>query len=110
MVGGAALAGAPLTGGFVSRWLLLQAVQNIDTRLPFIILLGSLGVTVGYIRALRALLQRERNARPVTEAQYWSLRFLMVLLMAGLTLGGIFPEPVLKTIGSVVQSLQLPFL
>ncbi|RME51031.1 MAG: hypothetical protein D6796_01800, partial [Caldilineae bacterium] len=108
MVGGATLAGAPLTAGFVSRWLLLQALNALDARWPVLVLLGSLGVAVGYLRGLKALLGPSLP-RPEPPRQ-WVLN----LLLGGLSLAcvgiGLFPQPVLDTIKGLVAMLRIPVL
>ncbi len=108
MVGAATLAGAPFTAGFVSRWLLLRPLAALDPRWAVILLLGSLGITIGYLRGLRALVEPlpnkpapRRHLRPqvVTPA--------LVTLCLGI---GLFPRPVLALIQSIIATVNIPIL
>lgn len=56
LIGGLTLAGAPLTIGFAPRWQLLQLMVEVDPRWPALLTLASLGVAIGYLRALYTLL------------------------------------------------------
>jgi len=108
MVGGLTLVGAPFTAGFVSRWLLLQSLAEVDNRWPFIILLGSLGVAAGYIRALQAMLQKGPSMPPAS--QNWGLNALVLALIILCLGGGLFPQVALDKINSLVQILGIPIL
>lgn len=108
MVGGATLAGAPLTAGFISRWLLLQALVEVDSRWPVIIALGGLGVATGFVRALRRLLAPAPPAPPPERA--WLPNALIAGLSA-LCLGiGLFPQPVLDTVKTLARAMHIPVL
>lgn len=104
MVGGLTLAGAPFTIGFVARWLLLQSAVNINAQWPLLILLGGIGVAVGYIRGLQAMV------KPISEmetlaVQIWPLNAIigsLVLISLGLSL---FPNFFLDMASALVQSL-----
>jgi multicomponent Na+:H+ antiporter subunit D len=101
MVGGLTLAGAPFTAGFVSHWLLFEQLGQVDSRWPFLLLLGSLGVVIGYIRGLRVLV----DTPPLlpTQPQRWILN-IMVSALALLCLGlGFFPQTVLNIIRQLTE-------
>lgn len=103
IAGGLTLAGAPFTAGFVARWLLLQSLASIDPRWPLLILLGSLGVAIGYIRGLSSLID---PAPPrIAYPQQWGLNLIisgLVLFCLGL---GFFPQLVLETVRELARSI-----
>lgn len=106
IVGGLTLAGVPFTIGFVSRWLLLEAVAGVDARWPVIILVSSLGVVLGYLRGLNILLKEP----PLTTAPTprWGLNLLisgLIILSIGI---GLFPQRVLQIVNALSQSLNIP--
>lgn len=108
VIGGATIAGAPFTAGFISRWLLLQPLSNINPWWPPIILLGSLGVTVGYIKGLHALID---TTPPVpAPRQKWLLNLLIAALVVLCVGIGLFPQPVLQITRTLAQSLNIPVL
>jgi formate hydrogenlyase subunit 3/multisubunit Na+/H+ antiporter MnhD subunit len=93
VVGGLTLAGAPFTAGFISRWFLLQGVASMGGQWPLLILLSSLGVAIGYIRGLGALI--ETPVVMVTVPQKWAMT-VMILSLIALCVGlGLFPQSVL---------------
>lgn len=59
MLGGLTLAGAPLLAGFPTRWQLLRSLAEVDGTLPLFLVVGGLGVTLGYLRGLRAALSSD---------------------------------------------------
>jgi len=106
LVGGLTLVGTPFTAGFVSQWMLLQLLAEVDSRWPVIILLGSLGVAIGYIKALRPMLQK---GPPVPSApQNWGFNALIVFLTILCLGGGLFPQLALNKITQLAQLLGLP--
>jgi formate hydrogenlyase subunit 3/multisubunit Na+/H+ antiporter MnhD subunit len=108
MIGGATLAGAPFTAGFVSRWLLLQPLAEMHAVWPLLVFLGGLGVTTGYIRGLRALLDKKHL--PHVLAEKWGLNLLIVTL-AALCVGlGLFPQAILQTVKELALSMHIPIL
>ncbi|MER2598376.1 MAG: proton-conducting transporter membrane subunit [Caldilineales bacterium] len=61
LIGLLSLAGMPLTAGFAGQWALLQALGSQDWLQAVVVLAGALGLIVGLIRALSALLGPLRN-------------------------------------------------
>lgn len=107
MVGGATLAGAPLTVGFIPHWFLLKSTAAIDIRLPMIILLGSIGVSTGYLRGLWHAL---RPASPGTEFSgggYWVSKAIIIAEIALITAIGVFPQPILMWLTEISSNLGL---
>ena len=106
MVGGLTLAGAPFTVGFVARWLLLQSAVNVDAQWPLLILLGGIGVAVGYIRGLQAMV-KPLSEEETAAVQIWPLNVLiggLVVISLGLSL---FPNFFLDMASALAQSLSL---
>jgi formate hydrogenlyase subunit 3/multisubunit Na+/H+ antiporter MnhD subunit len=61
MIGGFALAGMPLTAGFAPYWQLLQSLADMNAFWPVLLILGGLGVTVGFLRGFWASLVPRKN-------------------------------------------------
>ncbi len=101
MVGGAALAGAPLTGGFVSHWFLLKTAAGIDIRLPMVVLLGSIGVTTGYLRGLWYLLRPAVAGANFPTGRYWVTFGIIVAGCIAIIAIGIFPQSLLNWIADI---------
>ena len=99
MVAGATLAGAPLTGGFVAHWFLLKSTAGIDLRLPVVILLGSIGVTTGYLRGLWYLLQPAPAGTGFPTGRYWVTSAIIFAGSIAIIAAGIFPQSLLQWVG-----------
>ena len=56
LLGLLSLAGLPLTAGFAGQWALMQVLGSRDWLQAVVILAGALGLTIGVMRSLRALL------------------------------------------------------
>ena len=104
--GGLTLAGLPFTAGFVSRWMLIQSLNALNSNgLIIIILLGSLGVAVGYTRGLHALAQEAPLSR-LTRPQLWGLNLLILgLILLSLWLG-LFPQFIVDLTYELGQSIR----
>ncbi|MBC8448944.1 MAG: hypothetical protein H8D78_14455 [Chloroflexi bacterium] len=85
LAGGLALAGFPLTVGFPGHWTLLQYLGQQTPRAAIILLLGAVGVIVGYLRGLRALLgplhDREVEREPRLASGLVAVLLLLCLLL-----------------------------
>ncbi len=96
MIGAATLAGAPLTAGFITRWLTVQSLAPLDTRLPLLLLIGSLGVTIGYVRGLWALIAIPEKGSVIATPPVMSLNRAVIIILCGVSLWwGLFPEKLL---------------
>jgi formate hydrogenlyase subunit 3/multisubunit Na+/H+ antiporter MnhD subunit len=120
ILGGLTLAGAPVTAGFALRWQLLQLVAQADAGWLSLLVLAGLGVAVGYLRGLRAMLMPPETSKSLrTRPQQWgplifprpySLSFLIVLLGVTCVLLGLYPalliDPLHALLGDVVLPVQ----
>lgn len=107
VVAGFSLVGVPATGGFISKWLLLEAViKDGQYWLAAAILVSSLLALIYIARVLEALYFREaaERQRPVAEAPWsmqtatWSLVILNIVL-------GLYATPLIDTAQSAARSL-----
>ncbi len=103
--GGLWLAGFPLTGGFVGRWLLYGADFQEGFVIVALILAGG-GVAVGYLRGLKATLgssgdfasRLEMKREPILAVALILLLIVLCLVM------GLYPRPILFVISSVMRT------
>ncbi len=79
LLGVLSLAGVPLTAGFAGQWALMQVLGSRDWLQAVIVLAGALGLAVGLIRSLSALLGPLHNLLLEREE-----RVMIVLAAAGL--------------------------
>ncbi|MCQ8186024.1 monovalent cation/H+ antiporter subunit D family protein [Parvularcula maris] len=90
LIGGLSLIGVPLTGGFISKWVLIQAafgsVQPVPTLLIVLMIVASSLLAVAYVGriAWTMLLEDPDNNAPVKAVPLGMT--IPMLLMAGLTL------------------------
>ncbi len=56
LLGVLSLAGMPLTAGFAGQWALMQALGSTDWLQAVIVLVGAIGLAIGLVRTLSALL------------------------------------------------------
>lgn len=106
VLGGLTLAGVPFTPGFAPTWQLLMSMAEVDPRGVVLLVLGGLGVALGYLRGLHATLQE--GHKPPDRRTGVNLREprLLVILTAILCLGcllvGLYPalliQPLQQTI------------
>lgn len=109
VIGGFTLAGLPLTAGFLPRWLLLQDLAQSQPRWAWLLVGGGLGVAVGYLRGLHALLALPGRPVPANQSrQPW----LATLFLAGLGLLsvwlGLFPDPLFTLVERLLTVYPLP--
>jgi NADH:ubiquinone oxidoreductase subunit 2 (subunit N) len=111
MVGGFTLAGLPLTAGFFPRWLLTRDLAQVDARWVWLLVGGSLGVAIGYLRGLKAMLAPPPDSNRLDPARLaWPVLFLLVALTA-LSIGlGVFPDPLLRLVRELLIAYPLPRL
>ncbi len=105
MVGAATLAGAPLTAGFITRWLAIQSLATIDARLPWVVVLGSIGVTVGYLHGLQTLIAKPASGAPAPPPRNRLAIGLTVGLVAVSLWLGLFPHTVLSLVQLLAHNL-----
>jgi formate hydrogenlyase subunit 3/multisubunit Na+/H+ antiporter MnhD subunit len=95
MVGGVAMAGFPLSLGFSARWGLYRLMVQENLFQALVALIGSAGIMMGLISAVRVLLtppESEKVRTSVPEDRI-VLLLILVLLLGTLTLG-LFPQVV----------------
>ena len=113
ILGGLTLAGVPLTAGFSPYWQLLHSVAQIDSRGVVLLVLGGLGVVIGYLRGLRAALFLDHKAG---ETPYFSLKFqepralIGVITILGLIclLLGLFPSLLIEPLQTATINIPFP--
>jgi formate hydrogenlyase subunit 3/multisubunit Na+/H+ antiporter MnhD subunit len=112
MIGGLTLIGIPLTMGFPLRWQLLQSIAAVDPRWPLLLVLAGLGVCVGYLRGLRALLADNIRERPAQTApslrQPRILAVMISILIVVCILLGVFPSLLIDPIQQISASIPMP--
>lgn len=109
MLGGFTLAGLPLTASFFPRWLLFQDLARVDARWIWLLVMGGLGVAVGYLRGLKAMLASPpgpARARPHRPA-WLATSFLVALGLLNIGLG-LFPDPLLRIAQRLLSVYPLP--
>lgn len=111
MVGGFTLAGLPLTAGFFPRWLLIRDLAQVDARWAWLLVGGGLGVAIGYLRGLKAMLAPAADPNgPDPARPTWAVIIPLVALVA-LSVGlGFFPDPLLKVVQELLTAYPLPRL
>jgi hydrogenase-4 component F len=105
LLGGLALGGFPLFGGFASRWLVYRTLGLGDPVWLCTLVFSGLCVVLGYIRSVSAMVQGSGNVEvqreplPVT---------LLILGLVGVSLLlGLFPGLLVAPLESVVQGMTL---
>ncbi|MCB0168474.1 MAG: hypothetical protein KDI79_29870, partial [Anaerolineae bacterium] len=88
IIGGLTLAGTPFTAGFAPYWQLLRSATADNPNWVIFLVLGGLGVAVGYLRGLWALLGSDRNGDPASKSFSTNIlqnsqepRFLMMIIV-----------------------------
>ena len=102
LLGVLSLAGMPLTAGFAGQWALMQALGSRDWLQAVVVLAGALGLAVGVMRSLRALLGPLHNLLLEREE-----RLMIVLAAAGLVailLPALYPQVWLNTLSAAVAA------
>lgn len=112
MVGGLTLAGMPLTAGFAPYWQLLRSIAQVDGRWLVLLVLGGLGVAIGYLRGLRATLLDEPNGASGNASLKFQEPFPLLVIIAVLTsaciLVGLFPSLLIEPLQTALLSVNLP--
>lgn len=111
MAGGFTLAGLPLTANFLPRWLLFDDLAQVDPRWVWLLVVAGVGVAVGYLRGLNAMLTSPAGA---VRAPRFRISWVANILLAALALLtlvlGIFPEELLQMAGRLLDLYPLPLL
>lgn len=111
VVGGFTLAGLPLTASFFPHWLLLRDLAQIDPRWVWLLVGSGLGVAVGYLRGLNAMLAPPADSASanVSRRAWMAMIFLVVLGLLSLGLS-LFPDPLLMVVDRLLLAYPLPLL
>jgi formate hydrogenlyase subunit 3/multisubunit Na+/H+ antiporter MnhD subunit len=109
IIGGFTLAGLPLTAGFYPRWLLLRDLSQVDTRYVWLLVIAGVGVAIGYLRGLNAMLASPKGQNQTEQAgPAWPAMIFLValgLLSVGLA---IYPDPLLQAAQRLLTAYPLP--
>ena len=115
IIGGLTLAGAPLLADFAPRWQLIHSSAEVASVLPVLLVLGGLGVAVGYLRGLSATLAPEKSTKngrrlkaPLTFAEPRLLLVLISLLVVITILLGLFPSVLIEPLQAWTSGLSFP--
>jgi formate hydrogenlyase subunit 3/multisubunit Na+/H+ antiporter MnhD subunit len=108
MIGGGILAGVPLLAGFGPRWQIIHASAEVNPVLPTLLVLGGLGVAIGYLRGLRATMTPEHGLTRVTFAEPRLLLILISLLIVVSVLLGLFPALLIEPLQLLTMSVSVP--
>ncbi len=100
-VGGLGLAGFPLTASFGPRWTLIQILLRTRSTWGFLVIIGQLGVALGYLRLLQTFMAPLPRARRLLPREHLAT---VVLLAAGVLLSG-FLALVPQTMDGIVQTV-----
>jgi len=109
--GGFSLAGLPLTAGFLPRWLLFDGLAQADPRWVWLLVAAGVGVAIGYLRSLNAMLAApieaaDRNDPPRPDRLATAILVALGLLTLAL---GLFPQPLLQAAQRLLTLYPLPF-
>lgn len=102
LLGVLSLAGMPLTAGFAGQWALMQALGSQDWLQAVIVLAGALGLAVGLIRSLSALLGPLNNL--LLEREERIMIALAALGLAAILVPALYPEVWLKPLSAAVAA------
>ncbi len=109
MVGGFTLAGLPLTASFSPRWLLLRDLAQTNPRWVWLLVAAGVGVAVGYLRGLNALLASPAGTVRSHQLRPPRLATAFLVALGLLTLGlGLFPNPLLQMAKRLLVVYPLP--
>ena len=108
MIGGGILAGIPLLAGFGPRLQIIHASAEVNPVLPMLLILGGLGVAIGFLRGLKATMAPERELSPVTFAEPRLLLILISLLIVVSVLLGLFPALLIEPLQLLTMSVSVP--
>jgi formate hydrogenlyase subunit 3/multisubunit Na+/H+ antiporter MnhD subunit len=102
LLGVLSLAGMPMTAGFAGQWALMQALGSQDWLQAVIVLVGALGLAVGLIRSLSALLGPLRNL--LLEREERVMIALAALGLAAILAPALYPEVWLNPLSAAVSA------
>jgi formate hydrogenlyase subunit 3/multisubunit Na+/H+ antiporter MnhD subunit len=102
LLGVLSLAGMPLTAGFAGQWALMQALGSRDWLQAVVVLAGALGLAVGLIRSLSALLGPLRNL--LLEREERIMIALAALGLAAVLAPALFPDIWLDPLSAAVAA------
>ncbi len=105
LLGGLSLAGMPLTVGFAGQWALVHALGSADWLQAVIVLLGALGVAVGFLRSQRVLLGRLDNLLLEREGPLMTL--LAALGLLALIVPALWPSVWRDTLSAAVAAFSV---
>jgi NADH:ubiquinone oxidoreductase subunit 2 (subunit N) len=109
VAGGFTLAGLPLTAGFFPHWLLFQDLAQVDPRWVWLLVGGGVGVTVGYLRGLNAMLASSDGANCTHQIRPDRLATIFLVLLGLLSLGlALFPDPLFQIVEHLLSLYPLP--
>ncbi len=93
MTGGVAMAGFPLSLGFTARWGLYRLMAEANFFHATLAVLGSAGVMMGVVNAVRVLLSPLPRRRKSPVLREDSLVIALIILLIGVTVAlGVFPQ------------------
>lgn len=111
MVGGFTLAGLPLTATFLPRWLLFGDLARADPRWSWLLMAAGVGVVVGYLRGLNAMLTPPDEPDRLRRVRSGRLATAFLVALVLLTLGlGLFPDPLFQAVERLLSAYPLPSL
>lgn len=93
ILGGLAVAGLPVSAGFVGRWALCRALMPSSPGVALFLLLAGLGVMIGVWKGLSALLERPRSPKDVASENWLTVAVLAGAILACLWVG-LFPQAI----------------
>jgi NADH-quinone oxidoreductase subunit N len=104
------LAGIPLTGGFISKFLVFfAAVEASQWLLLFVLVVGSGIGLYYYLRVIFQMLQTPSKLEPlgIKRSNWETLGAVLMLFLvtAGTLVLGVYPEPVLNLVEQIGLSL-----
>jgi formate hydrogenlyase subunit 3/multisubunit Na+/H+ antiporter MnhD subunit len=108
MIGGGILAGVPLLAGFGPKWQIIHASAEMNPVLPALLVLGGLGVAIGYLRGLRAMMGSGRGPARSTFAEPRLLLALISLLTVVSILLGLFPALLIEPLQLLTMTVAVP--
>jgi formate hydrogenlyase subunit 3/multisubunit Na+/H+ antiporter MnhD subunit len=115
VIGGLTLAGAPLTAGFAPYWQLLRSMADVDLVWLVLLVVGGLGVTIGYLRGVQAALSYERYegsqaavGKQVSIGEPWPLLIIIALLGITSVVLGFNPSLLIDSLQAVSAGVTFP--
>jgi multicomponent Na+:H+ antiporter subunit D len=94
--GGLALSGFPLSGGLAGHWLIYRAAFQQEPWQAYVLLLASLPLFLGWLRALRAALSLRSEV--VLDRGWWLVRGMIILLIVLSLITGLYSQYLLRPI------------